>query len=983
MSPRFWIMGSAIGAGVLILLLAVITGGKAKPRAEATHIAPIDDTAPTMDESIEVDRDLAVRKVEGINFVGRAGNEQRIHFSADQAQPQDDGVMIVTRPRTLIHQQGGQVTEILADRGRVVAPDNNLRRGDLTDNVTVTLYAPPSPDTPDAPVGRRKVRARIKLVEAHVDIDLNEVTSADDVVVEGERFKFVGRGLTLNYNELYSRIDRLVIDQGEYLHLYPAGDVVEAHSPRDDDAPAPEQVPPQDPAEIDYYEARFEDQVTIRSTQVDAGAESLKLIFSELMFSGQAGPANTASQSSDSPPQIDRQPVDGAGKSEANRVVVTWSGKLVVKPLEGPPHDMESPHDVIVALAGRPARIATTEGDTIVAEQVSYSPTAQHLHVQAMADSPFKMSSQQMGTLTGQTLRINQRAGTGTIKGPGKLVTPSRWQHAPQDELTQLAGGWTRMPADMTVDWSRGVDMTFFTTDPADSTGLVQRMPALRTIIFMDDVHVRDPSFSLDARRVGIGLEQPIDGKQSPHSITAEGDVEFSYSAGRDGRPPLSVGAQSIDLEAKVDADGKPQPTHLLAEGRVSLAQPGRKMHTGWLDAVLAPGADGEIEPVQIEARKTVRIEFTEDDDTYVVSADWLKSDKAKDKTELFGTADEPARIRRGKVELEAGYIIMKEEAQVMHVTGPGQWKFRQSPETGDDAERIMTVTWADSMHYDHNSGKAVFKGKVKTAGQSDLDTTSLTSDRLQLSIDDAEQEPGELTQIRRVKELIAKGNVVFLSTKWKDKIDGKIATRLLIKGPRMVFENNRREGMKVEQIRFEDKGNLMFEDYRSQQAGDDDGDEKTQIKLSGQGVTAFDWDGQLQLDALHNDMRISENVWMVHNPLDESSSVQIECDSFVADLAETGGLDNWTSGQAPQLDIKAVTARGGVVVTRDNEQIHTDQLKYTRRKEVITLTADRGSRTIVKRDDKILTSTTKPLHWNRITKTYKGGPMSPIRLRP
>ena len=982
MNPRFWVMSAATGASVLILLLAIITGDNPKPPADATHMTPIDDTAPTIDASIEVDPGLSVQQLKGIHFVSRASKKQPIHFSADHAQPQDDGKMIVTRPRTLIHQQAGQVTEILADRGHIVAPNNNLRHADLTGNVIVTLYATPPQHTPEVPVDLRRVRARINLVDAHVDIDLNEVTSTNDVTVESERFRFIGKGLTLNYNELHGRIDRLVIDKGEYLHLYPAGDVVKDRSPHASDPLAPGQLLQQDPVEIDYYEARFENQVKIRSSQVNAQATSLKLIFSELMFSGQSAPGNTASRPSGPPSTPDRQPTDGAGVPEANQVVVTWSGKLVVQPLANPPDDMANPHDVTVSLAGDPARIVTAEDETIAAEQLSYSLPAQRLHVQATTDNPFKMRSQQMGTLTGLTLQINQRAGTGTIRGAGKLVTPSHWQNAPElDELTQLTAGITRMPTDMKVHWSRGVDMTLFTADATASTNLMQRIPALRTITFKGDVHVRDPSFSLDAHRVGIGLEPPINGKQSPHSITADGNVLFNYSTSSDDLPPLSVSAQRIDIEAEADADGKPQPTRLLAEGRVSLSQPGQKMHADWLDAMLTPGIDGEIEPVRIEAKENVRIEYTKNDDTYVVHGDRLKSDKVKDQTELFGTVEEPAWIRRGKVTLAARYILLEEKSQVMRVVGPGQWTFQQSPKQGDDPGQVMTITWVDSMHYDHNSGQAVFKGKVQTNGQSNLNTTTLSSDHLQLSIDDAPQEQGELSQLRRVKHLLAQDNVVFLSTTWQDQVDGQYATRLLIKGPHMVFENSNRNGLKVEQIRFEDKGNLMFEDRRLQKA--DNGDDQPEVKLSGRGVTAFTWEGQLLIDALHNDMRISENVWMVHHPLDKSPLVELWCDSFVADLAETGGLDGWTSGQAPQFDIKTVTAIRSVVVTRKDAEIQTDQLKYTRRNEYVTLTSDRGSRTIVKQNDQIVASTAKPLRWSRITNAISGSRMSPIRLRP
>ena len=70
-------------------------------------------------------------------------------------------------------------------------------------------------------------------------------------------------------------------------------------------------------------------------------------------------------------------------------------------------------------------------------------------------------------------------------------------------------------------------------------------------------------------------------------------------------------------------------------------------------------------------------------------------------------------------------------------------------------------------------------------------------------------------------------------------------------------------------------------------------------------------------------------------------------------------------------------------MVTRKDAEIQTDQLKYTRRNEYVTLTSDRGSRTIVKQNDQIVASTAKPLRWSRITNAISGSRMSPIRLRP
>jgi hypothetical protein len=206
---------------------------------------------------------------------------------------------------------------------------------------------------------------------------------------------------------------------------------------------------------------------------------------------------------------------------------------------------------------------------------------------------------------------------------------------------------------------------------------------------------------------------------------------------------------------------------------------------------------------------------------------------------------------------------------------------------------------------------------------------------------------------------------------------DGKgVATRLTISGPEMQFIDTEIDGRPVEHIRFIGTGHLIYEDYRPEQQGAAPNTPDPKVKFSGRGVTTFTWrgdDSELLLDAVSNQMRIYENVWMTHvaaQHLDEKQQpVDLECDRFVAsitDMQGSGGLDVWVSGAAPTPDIVDIIADKGVVVTQGDLGFRAGTLRYLgkEKSQFVTIIPPRGGVTIVTTKDQTMRQA-DPIRWD------------------
>ena len=102
-------------------------------------------------------------------------------------------------------------------------------------------------------------------------------------------------------------------------------------------------------------------------------------------------------------------------------VIVNWTGKLLIDPLDEKPADLAGPDDTMITLENR-VRVNSVRGEAITAHRVEYLASAARVRILGDDLSPAVVKSAQLGELHAMDLLIDQQTGLGTITGPGAIM---------------------------------------------------------------------------------------------------------------------------------------------------------------------------------------------------------------------------------------------------------------------------------------------------------------------------------------------------------------------------------------------------------------------------------------------------------------------------------------------------------------------------------------------------------------------------------
>ncbi len=662
MLERYIVIGAATALAAVVLLLTLWSDpSSAPPTARRTIDDPIDlSGVPGFDPShapSQVDPRGQVTKYR-LNSINSRG--QLIELFGHTLTPLPDGVTRVTEPAARIHLAPTRVLGIRAERGTVLAPDNQIRSGDFVGSVVLTLFEGPTGqvvnlanDSPDA-------RLHVFLQGARFDLELGRIESDHEVHMTGPRIDFQGVGLDLSYNQRRHRIDRLEVVHGRSLRVKtvdpgaqdePADRTVSSDLPTSDSQPTTS-ASPQSPRPgrhlntdvqrvseskdrpIQYYRARFEDRVEVRSQGATFQADRLEIVFTlqqttgqeptiskldtgrnawtwptqaggggegqHLRFSAVPGQgyrptpqgvltqlaalliAQTTTRPSTTNSSSKELPLTGD-------VSVTWDGRLLIEPEDSPPLDMTGPDDVLVQMVGRPVRITTQQGEHISAASVDYLSHSGRVRIIGSDGHPLKFTSVAMGVLHGQRLVVHPNLGTGQLIGPGSLRA-----HDTADTLKTSGIRNESDPSDDTarglvITWNDRADLSFYRRDDPDTLLSGQRdIDALQEAVFRGEVQVRHQQFDLDCDQLTVNLTAPQDGKQALNTVLAQGNVQ-THVSGSVELEAMTIGADALTVDLNEDEHGHVGPSDLVATGNVSVHQPGRTMQSGRLKVIFTP----------------------------------------------------------------------------------------------------------------------------------------------------------------------------------------------------------------------------------------------------------------------------------------------------------------------------------------------------------------------------------------------------------
>jgi hypothetical protein len=150
---------------------------------------------------------------------------------------------------------------------------------------------------------------------------------------------------------------------------------------------------------------------------------------------------------------------------EADDVIVTWNGPLVVEPVDIATAGLQSPGDMRLELVGAPVVMTIPDQAVMKAARVEYHAAQGLLRLVGSERDPLWVESSRLGILTGQSLHLLEAAGLVQVMGPGTLTTRGQREGevialapdaATSSEDLAMAGN-----AMLTVSWKDRLDLLF------------------------------------------------------------------------------------------------------------------------------------------------------------------------------------------------------------------------------------------------------------------------------------------------------------------------------------------------------------------------------------------------------------------------------------------------------------------------------------------------------------------------------------------
>ena len=1008
MGKRFVVVGGATAVAGLVLGASIVLGPEAV-KTEDPDLPDDIDVPGIGDPAENPDRiGVNIREFDYTTFERDSKGQLRgMRLRADRTNLKPQGITELIQPHAEIRLGSQRAITITADKADMEMEDSKPRRGQFTGNVVVTLFEAPAGIELiidfDNEAHKQFIQQRIYLDEAtDFSIEDDTINTKGPVHVTSPQVDFFGIGLALAYNTQRERIESLVINEGRYLIINPDADAAgfDAVAEAEPEGEASDSDTEQAPAPKQFYAATFEDNILVRDgIESELAGQTLTIDFSlgtdavevqpiapdaagqlpRVIPTGQLVQANANTIPALSIPPTNQQRTMLVHDPKRD-TVVTWTGRLTVKPYAKRPEALADDDDAHLILAGPNAYAQTTrngELERLETNKLEYLLSNEQTTAYASDDRAMRILSTALGgEITGSKLIVRQADGTATILGPGQLT------------YTDKKEGKT-----LNLTWQNRLDLELYTqsanADASDGSSRSEtKILGVKTATFDGNVTAKHNDFDLTANTLTLAFAKPDkanDIDNSPTSINATGSVAVQARGdAEDETFDISAGRLSIDL--KLDDNKEAYASAIYALENVSVIRPGSKLTCNRVNVELSPPVDqseGEEDPYaevrSILAVGNVRADITDEDDRRIdLIADQLIADVVNDKLTLASdNANSPAEVTdltTGR-KLTGMLVEMDDKAEILNITGKGSLATVLDDPNNLGAgieDAFLAIDWSKSMSFNNVTGEAEFHENVRTESRRSIDSSELTCDNLKMRFSpekkDDEKAANADEPSRQIRSAVATGNVKFLASTWDVDEPNKINNRIRLEGPKVVITNQPAEGDKQakETLVVDGEGRMVFEDYRPP----DKEDAKRKATLTGRGATLFSWDQSMGLNALSNTATLVGEVQMVHLPKDDSGKtgdpVQLDCHKLVADMTDNGGMSVWLSDNAPDAQIQSIIATDNVrLLQQGTRSMRGDTMSFDAEKNLVTLTAT-GNRDVIIEDLKRDTSTrTNKVTWD------------------
>ncbi len=904
--------------------------------------------------------------------------------------PLPGGRANVTEPRGLIYLRDGRVISVRAERGTILRParSEEPESGTFEGKVRVELFEPTTRGQPadvEAPPA-----LTLETQSLRFDRSLYEASTGDRWSMVSDRIRASGRGIRLVGNDVNQRLELGEFDRVDEVVISPRAKKTTVAATSATPAPAPIAAPvASDAKETDpqalvqtLYRAQAEGGVTVA-----AGARRLRGELAEVWVrlvgnqlpDGALG-VNEGLETSGS---AERAATDGtagttgtspgggspSGDPRDEEIRLTWTGRMVIRPLEIAPPALESDDAAIrisspaSAMSGAPMdgtsasprADGTVEfsdrraGISGVAGSLVYGATSRNLNLVGSRQANFRVTSGERAVLIGESLRVNLGSGVAQLRGPGEVQ-----ERAAGEGFTPGADAAKRL-----ISWTDQADLEFFTRGPW-MTGELRRAAAQGSVLAKDSRSALNADF-LEATFTRTSPETPT----FLSKVSASGNATARTTDTRPGAVVSRVSASSLSLGFTPPKAGESEaiPSIAIARGDVQAQRAGSRLMADSLEATLEPDARGQIRAASVNAGGNVRYL---DDRGIEALSDRLTADPVAEKATLIADLPEGVRISQRGAVISARQVSLDAPARQLSAFGPGRLTFQRST-AGQSAlvgagDATLNTTWTSWMTLSDKTNNAEFVGDVRTtwiganaastpgqsAGAQQIER--IAADRLDLrftqdeipvsgAASSANAQPETRRQISRAtasgRSLQEQGGArAQIESLRIDPVTG--ARRLIfLEGDRIIASET------DSTLSVPGPGRLLV-DERPAGATDPGPDASTPGATSpanGAGATAslfggtqrrsgsslFSWTEQLTMSRATGEAELSGGVRLIHRPMDQSAGLlTLESDKLAArvDFPSTGqGSPSRPGATGPDARLINATARGSVVAQGEGQK--------------------------------------------------------------
>lgn len=915
----FWIAAVVSSLFSILLLALLFAIGSNEPTPESPvkskEIIDLLSTSQTSGQaSLKPDStQVGIALPEGgwVQQTDKHGNLiQQYRCVALDPNPKDlpTGWIKMERPEVELFLSDNRIVRITGDSGIANAPNRILEAGEIAGNVHVTMFdlqdgEPLNSSTPPSVVMTTK--------QASFDNFIGEITCDHEVKIVSPKQTLVGRQLTVRFNDAEERIEYLRLEELDYIELIPDRGGSHTSEPN---SQQPIPIPNDQPTHhrikasvidtpIEYYIVSLFEQVVINQGSANservAQADKLTLAFSNQRESPKTTLLDTSTPSSmistgGFQTTIAAVSLGTSKYNSPNLVRITCNGGLTMIPLLDQSLLPQTPEDTRVELFG------SVDSPILLRDELqSLQASGEFLRHDVLTDRsdlyghPATLLMNDL-TTTAEHLWIARQDGNGAAVGPGSIT----------DKAKQSPG--------TTVQWSKGVDFTFDSTEGEESG-------ALQKVICHGSVVLQNEESRITCELLDIAFIKDGEGSSTPSLAIATGDVKAISDT-------QVLFADEARLTFKQDVVQTPEVGSMFGGSKADTLK-----------------ATGDVQVVLNDGGRAF--------------CDLLDGHISQDKATLTGNvliAYERMLMNRG----DSATLTLDRISGKGKWEGPGQALFLQEPLDVISEERIdrpvlqtndkqavnygnvsMRANWDSSMlldqRFNDGAGSIDLAGDVEVrSSESSLERGQMTGKDLRLEFEFIDVEDERTPKARELRRVITRNNAQIEQRLWDAQEITLPPVVYYISGNHIEFDTLTREALVV------GDGELVLRDPRPPDQN------AHQSALAGRGTTRFTWDNKLVTtnitDVLYR-ISMNGNVEMIHQGLDGEIGM-LTSDSMTAfasdpnpDLALDDGVTELT---LRAMDLQQLNSVGNVYVATTTRKVDCDSFDYNLLTGIAKLTA-------------------------------------------